>query len=190
MLLQSARRGQDWVLVQNDKTFARFLGQLLQALTQFPIFTGKGFEAETAEFSERCRFDENKRSMKQPPPAESKIQDGHHQLDVETLLIPAKGRAAAATGAGLNLLCRVGKQFHAGMGIGVHKNQPVAGGRRRPGIPGAGDLIDWFKYNRRAGSSRDFRRAVGGIVVAHDQFDLPAALRECARRRFDRGPAR
>lgn len=71
------------------------------------------------------------------------------------------------------------------MRIGVHKNEPVAAGRRRAGIPRARNLVDRFKHNICARRISDFRRAVGGVVVAHDQFNLPAARRECARRRFD-----
>src|ERR1019366_5534596 len=102
MLLQPARRSQDGMPMQNDKSFARFLRQLLQALTQFPIFTTKSFEAKTSEFSERCQLDKHIRPMKKPPPAESNIQDGHHQCRDEIFLIPANGRAADETGAGLN----------------------------------------------------------------------------------------
>lgn len=54
MILQPARRGQDGMTVQDDKTFAYFLGQLLQALTQFPIFATKSFKAKPSEFVERC----------------------------------------------------------------------------------------------------------------------------------------
>ena len=84
--------------VQNDKSFSRFLCQLFQSPAQFPILAGKHFMVETAEFSERRRFDENKRAVKHPPPAEPNIQDRHHQFGVETLFIPAKGRAAGKAG--------------------------------------------------------------------------------------------
>ena len=62
--------------MQNDKSFTRFPGQLLQSLPQFPIFSGKSFEAETAEFPEHSRLDKHKRPMKKPTPTEPNIQDG------------------------------------------------------------------------------------------------------------------
>ena len=71
------------------------------------------------------------------------------------------------------------------MGIGVHKDQPVAGGRRRAGISRAGDLIDRLEYDGRARRPCDLRRAVMGIVVTDNQFTFPANLRERATRQLD-----
>jgi len=95
--------------VKNHKSFAGFPGQRLQSLTQFPIFAGKGFEAKTAKFSKHRRFDEDKGSMNQPPPAESKIQDGHHQFKDDMLLIPTNGRAAGKAIAGLDFFHHFGE---------------------------------------------------------------------------------
>ena len=71
------------------------------------------------------------------------------------------------------------------MRISIHKNQPVAGGRRRAGISRAANLVDRLEHDGRTRPARDLRRAVGGIIVAHDEFNFPTALRERARRRFD-----
>ena len=54
------------------------------------------------------------------------------------------------------------------MRIGVHKDQPVAGRRRRARISSARDLIDWLEDNNRAHATRDFRRrGPVGIVITH-----------------------
>ena len=102
------------------------------------------------------------------------------------LFIHPDGRAAGQTPAGLDLFRHVREQFRARLRIRVHENQPVAGGRRRAGIPGAGDLIDRLKHDGCARRARDFRRPVGGIVVADDEFALPTALGEDFHRRFHR----
>ena len=86
--------------------------------------------------------------------------------------------SAGQAAAGIDLLRNFGKQSGARTRIRVHKNQPVAGGRRRAAIPGAGDLIDRLEHNGGARRARDFGRAIGGIVVAHNYFKIPAALRE------------
>ena len=61
------------------------------------------------------------------------------------------------------------------MGIGIHKHQPITGGRRRPGVTGAGDLIDGFKHDFGAGRAGDIGGAVRGIIVTDNEFDRPAA---------------
>jgi hypothetical protein len=71
------------------------------------------------------------------------------------------------------------------MRIGVHKNQPVAARRRRAGIARAPDLIERLKNDFCARGFGNFGSAVGGIIIADDKFNIPAALRERRRRRFD-----
>ena len=56
--------------------------------------------------------------------------------------------------------------------------QPVAGGGRRAGVAGAGDLVDGLEHHTCSGGAGDFRRAVGGIVIADDQFALPSRARQ------------
>ena len=50
----------------------------------------------------------------------------------------------------------VRKQFRARMRIGIHKNQPVAGRRRRAGVSRAGDLVDRFEYDNCARARAQF----------------------------------
>ena len=90
-------------------------------------------------------------------------------------LIHPDRHPAGQAAAGIDLLRNLGKQPGARMRIRVHKNQPAAGGRRRAAIPGAGDLIDRLEHDGGARGARDFGRAIGGIVVAHNYFQVPAA---------------
>ena len=64
------------------------------------------------------------------------------------------------------------------MRIGVHKNKPVAGGNAGAAVAGAADLIDRLENHFRAGSAGDVGGAVGGVLVADDQFKFPAARGE------------
>jgi len=60
------------------------------------------------------------------------------------------------------------------MRIRIHKNQPVTRRRFRAAIPCAGNLIDGFEDDRCARFTRQLRRPVSGIVIADDEFCLPA----------------
>ena len=104
---------------------------MFQSPGQFHIFPAKCFVAEAAEISERRRFDENQRAGEHSPPAEAEIRDGRQQFHDEKFLIPTDGRAPGDAVAGLDFLRHVGEHFRAGMGISIHEDQPIAGGRRR-----------------------------------------------------------
>jgi len=58
------------------------------------------------------------------------------------------------------------------MRIRIHKNQPGAGGRRRAAVSRAGNLVDRLENHRCGRRARIFRRPVGGIVVADNQFKI------------------
>ena len=103
----------------------------------------------------------------------------------KSLSIPTKGRAAGHAIPRAYFVHHVGEQFRAGMGIRVHKDQPVAGRRRRTGIPRTGDLADQLEHNGCSRRPRNFRRPVIGVIVADDQFGFPSASRERAACRLD-----
>jgi len=73
------------------------------------------------------------------------------------------------------------------MRIGVHKNQPVASRRRRPGIARAGNVVDRLEDHGGARRPRGFRRPVAGIVITHNQFTFPADVRDSSGGRLDMG---
>ena len=90
------------------------------------------------------------------------------QSGTEGGFIQPDGGTARQAAAGCHRLGHVIKKPFAGMGIRIHKDQPVAGGCRSSGIAGAGDLVDGLKHHLGPGGAGNVGGAVGGIVVADD----------------------
>jgi len=180
-----ARGGHQRMPVQDDNSPALPARQFFQPLAQFQFLRHEEFIAEAADFAERRRLDKNKRAGQQLERPAGVIPQLRDAAGHEMLLIQPHRRAAGQIFAGLDLFRHVREQSGAGMRVRVHKNQPVAGGRRRAAVSRAGNLVDRLENHRRARRARDFRRPVGGIVVADNQFKIPAPLRERSRRRFD-----
>lgn len=85
------------------------------------------------------------------------------------------GAAASEAFAGSDLFCDIVEKGRAGMGIGINKDKPIAGRGGGTAISGAGNLVDGFEDDFGSGSTGDFSGFVGGIIVADDEFSLPAA---------------
>jgi len=173
------------VPVKNDNSFSCIARQFFQPLAEFQFFRREQFMAEAANFTERCRLAKNKWTSEQLENPAGAVPKPSDDYGGKMVLVQPDRRAARETLAGKNLRRDIGKQFRAGMRIGVHKSQPVAGRCVRAGISRASNLVDRLKHNGRARRARDFRRAVGGIVVADDQFALPADFCESICRLFD-----
>lgn len=94
------------------------------------------------------------------------------------MAIELYGAAAREAFVGSNLAGNIVEKSGAGMGIGIDKNEPIAGRGGSAAVSGTGDLVDGFEDNFGAGGSGDFGRLIGRIIVADDQFGLPAALME------------
>ena len=94
------------------------------------------------------------------------------------IAIEFNGAAAGNAFAGGDLFGDAFKKSRTGVGIGIDKNEPIAGSGGCAGVSGAGDLVDRFKDHVCSGSTGDFRGFVRGIVVADDEFRFPAALME------------
>src|SRR6185436_6291595 len=76
------------------------------------------------------------------------------------------------------------------MRIGIDKDEPFAGRGAGPGITGSPDLIDRFKDDSRARSSRQFRRSIRRVVVANHRLTFPAQGVECPARGLDTAQGR
>ena len=154
-----------------------------QSGAQFHLLTRKELLAETPELPKGRGFDKNKRAGKPLAHSTEEIPTPHNDSADEMLFVhPNRGSSTQAP-AGGDCLRRIGKQRLARIGIGVDEEQPIPIGRRRAAIAGASDLIDGFEHHRRSGGSRDGRRTVRGIVVAHDDLRLPPHARKHRRRR-------
>ena len=164
--------------VQNHDSPARSPGKLFEPFAQVQFLRRKQFVAEAADLPEHRRLDKDERTGQQPPPPAGKIPQPRDEAGDQKMLVEPDGRAAGKAAAGKNLRRHVGEKSGAGMRIGVHKHQPVAGGGGGAGVAGAGDLVDRLKNDFGPGRTGDIGGAVGGIVVADDEFDRPAARRE------------
>ena len=178
--LHLPRGSHEWMPMQDDNLFfpVSFCGAFSTA-GQIPILPPQNnLMTEAAELSERvCPLAKNKCSGQKSFPAAGQVPEARDGSGDKILFVQPHRRAAGEIFAGNNCFGDIGKKFRAWLRVRVHKNQPVAGRRRRAGIRRAGNLIsDGFKHDYCARPPCDFRRAVGGIIVAHDQFKFPATL--------------
>ena len=102
-------------------------------------------------------------------------------------VLVADGAPAGETAPGAERIRRFQKELHAGIGIGVHEEDPVAASVGGAGVARPADLVDRLEHDLRPRAPRDLRRAVGRIVVAHDQLGLPAEACESFHGRADAG---
>ena len=171
--------GNQGIFVNNDNALARFGRMHFQAFTQIQFFAGKQFAAESANGSKGLGLTKNEGAGHPVQGAADPIPKSDTAVRPEMIFSIELDRAAAGQAlAGLHLLHHGFKQFHAGPGIGVDKYQPIAAGCRGAAIAGAGDLVHRLEHDPRAGLAGDFGCAIGGIIVAHDQFAFPAVFRE------------
>ena len=141
--------------------------------------------AKAAEFAEGRRFHKNERTCEQPLEAAQAIPEPGEDIGSENSLIEPHGGTAREAFAGNDRVGHLVQQFGAGVRVGIHKNEPVAGGRGSTGVPCTADLVEGFKDDGGPGGAGDLGRAVGGIVVADDEFEIPAPACEGGRARFD-----
>src|ERR1017187_10620935 len=134
--------------------------------------------AESADFSERRGFDKNKRTGQPAAHPAGIVPQLRDESRHKMFFIQPDGHAARETTTGTNLLRHVRKQFRARMRVGVHEDQPVAGGGSGTGVPRAGNLVDRLEYDSGPGGASDIGGGVGGIVVADDKFKFQAEPRD------------
>ena len=94
------------------------------------------------------------------------------------MAVEFNGAAASHAFARGNLFGNIFEESWTGMGIGIDKNEPVAGRDRSAAVSSAGDLVDGFEDDFGSGGAGDFSGFVGGIIVADDEFGFPAAFVE------------
>ena len=176
---QLPRGGEDGVLMQDGDFLAFGAREFFEAFAQFNFFAGEELGVESAEFSEGGGFTKNKRAGHQSQPAADAIPQGGDGVASPVAGFEADGAAAGEAVAGGDLCGDVVEEFGGRVGVGIDEDEPVAGGGFGAAIARAADLVDGLEDNGGAGGARDFRGAVGGVVIAHDEFGLPVAPRKC-----------
>jgi len=153
----------------------RFAREFFEAQAQVQFLGGIKFVAEATNLPECRRLDKNKRTGHEPREPARIIPQVRNESGDEQFFIEPYGDAASQDFVGGNFFRDVGKKFFARIRIGIHKHQPITGGNGGAGITGAGDLIDRLKNYFRPGGAGDVGGAIGGIIIADEQFELPAA---------------
>jgi hypothetical protein len=175
---QLARRGQDGVPMQDDNFPALDAREFFEPFAQFNFFAGEELGIEAAEFSERSGFTKDERAGDPPNCPAHRVPQGGEQIARGISGFETDGAAAGQAAAGGDLRGDVVEEFGAWVGVGVDEDEPLAGGGFGAAIARAADLVDGLEDDGGARGARDIRGAVGGVVVAHDEFGLPAAPRE------------
>src|SRR5207248_1641879 len=123
---------------------------------------------ETADFAKRRRFAKNERAGHDSELPAEPVPKFQKTFRETVITIEPDGAASAQTMAVPNLFDHLFEQLQGCQRIGIHENKPIPGGRGRPGISSAGDLIDWFENDAGASRARHFRSAVVRIIVANN----------------------
>ncbi len=170
-----ARRCQDGVAMQDDNAFVFGAREFFEAFAEFDFFAGEEVDVESAEFSERSGFAKDERAGHPAQHAAGEIPEGGDSVAAGVSGFEADGAAAGEAAAGGDLRGDVVKEGGARVRVGVDEDEPVAGGGFGAAIARAADLVDGFEDDAGSGGAGDFRGAIGGVVVAHDEFALPSA---------------
>ena len=107
-----------------------------------------------------------------------KIPQPGKDLCKEVMLIQPHGGASCNAFAGTDMVCDIAKKLRAGMGICIHENEPSASGERGAAISRAGNLVDRLENDGCARGARDIGGIIVGIIVANNQFGVPADVGE------------
>ena len=175
--------------MQNDRPLSGGARQLFQPFAQINLLSGKEPVVETTNLSKRHGFAKNKRSRRILPQPADPIPKLSHQTGEEISAIQFNRAAAIEKIARLNRVRHLREEFRPRMRVRIHEHQPIAGSRLRPLIARPRNLVHRFKHHRRARHPRQFCGAVGGVVIANDQFALPAARLKSGHRLPNRSQA-
>ena len=173
-----AARGGEGMAMEDDDAPAGFAGEDFEAFAEVDFFGGVEFAAEAAEFPEGAGLAEDEGAGEQSEAAADAVPKFGEEAGKGEVAIETDGGAAGEAVAAGDLPGDVFEEFGAGVGIGIDEDEPIAGGGGGTGISGAGNLVVWFENDFCAGVTGEFGGAVGGVVVADDDFGLPATARK------------
>jgi len=182
---QFAGGGQNGMAMQDDDAFALGAREFFEAFAELKFFAGEKVHVESAQFPERGGVAKNERTGDPPQPATDQVPQGGDDIPARVSGFETDGAAAGEALAGGDLRGDVVEERGAGVRVGVDEDEPIAGGGAGATIARAADLVDGLEDDPGAGGPGDFRRAVGGVVVAHDEFGGPSAPGEGSHRAPD-----
>jgi len=160
---------------ENDDALSTFSGEAFESNAQVDLFAGEKFFAEAADFAESRGFAKNKRASHPGKRAADSIPNDDYEIGFRIVAVEFHGAAAGEAIARGDLFGNAFEKRRAGMGIGIDKDEPIAGSGGGSAISRAGNLVDGFEDDRGPGRAGDFGRFVGGIIVADDEFGFPTA---------------
>ena len=179
---QFARGGEDGVAMQDGDAFALGAREFFEAFAELKFFAGEEFNVEAAEFPECGGVAKDERAGHPAQRAAGDVPQGGDGVAAGVAGFEADGAAAGEALAGGDLRGDVIEERGAGVRVGVDEDEPVAGGGAGAAIARAADLVDGLKDDLGAGGPGDFRGAVGGVIVADDEFGGPSAPGESGQR--------
>ena len=164
--------------MEDDDFFAFGTREFFEAFAQLKFFAGVELVVEAAEFSECGGFAKDEGAGHPVQSAAGEIPELRDEVAGRVAAFEADGDAAGEALAGGDLGGDVVKEFGAGVGVGVDEDEPIAGGGCGAAIAGAANLADGLEDDVGTSGAGDFGGAVGGVVIANDEFGLPTASGE------------
>lgn len=161
--------------MQNDDASPLLFCQFVKPFAQIDFFGGKKLVVEPADGAKSIARAKNERARHPTADAAEPVPGKGGAIGHKMALVQAHRATPSQAPAQFHLRRHFGKQLHRRVRVGIDENKPVSRRGCRPGITGAGDLIDRFKNHGCARGARDFGGGVRGIVIANDQFRFPSA---------------
>ena len=165
-----ARGGHQGMPVQNDRLLAAPLGQSFQTSAQVNFLGGKKAVVKTTDLAKGRRFAKKERAGGVFADTADLIPYPGSHAPHERKRVIFDGATAEQISSTDNGHMHVGEKFAARVRIRIHEDQPIPRGSLGPAIAGASDLVDGFEHHGGAGGAGQFRGAIGGIIVANDEF--------------------
>src|SRR5258706_9946334 len=152
-------------------------GQALQPPEQIDLLARVQLLAEPARLAERRRIAKDKRPRGPLVDSAQRIPhsdpDSGQERGSGVRILEGNGASPCETSR-TDGARGLAKKLHAGIRICIHEKDPVPAGAGGAGVARAAYLVDRLRYDLGSRRYSDLRRAVGGIVVAHDQLRFPA----------------
>lgn len=185
-----ARGGDQRMLAQNHNLPSPAAGKFVQPLEQLDLLRGEQLSAEAADVAKGGGFAKNKGARRPFAQAADEVPELGQQPANPIAHIELDGATSGNGTTFFDGITNIFEQWAARVRIGIDKDQPLAGGDAGTAVARPTNLIYRLENDSRATGGRNFRRAIGGIVVADDDLIFPVASRHGVSRAedaFERG---